>query len=219
VKTSLTESVAGRCYRRLVPVANELEPEPSSAPEPDESLDPQTDSWAQVKAVSRWAVANPITFVTLVGLLLYGVLRFSSSLFYGRLGFTPEEVGLSYVSTIGRAVYGLMTLGALYFVIRLVLEPAVMWSFGHMRNVWRRPNRLEPIPVSVTPHLKHAWNEIGSDFFSGFIILAFVLSPIFFVWDSVGEVQAGKPQEGGLIGGFRGRGMPRLTRVGSLMFS
>jgi hypothetical protein len=45
-------------------------------------------------AARKWAQNNVPAAVTLVGLVLYGSLGLSARLFYGRLGFRPEEVGL-----------------------------------------------------------------------------------------------------------------------------
>ena len=58
-----------------------------------------------------WVARNAGVALTIGGVLLYSVLRLSAVMFYSRLGFTPEEVGLGYVETLA------WMLGALLIVI------------------------------------------------------------------------------------------------------
>lgn len=81
--------------------------------------------------------------LTLLGLSLYTILRFSYSKFYAELGTAPEEVGLGYEDILSRSaagvvlfllafgiVFGLLFLFGIVFS-RLSLRP---W----MRRRWRR---------------------------------------------------------------------------------
>jgi hypothetical protein len=71
--------------------------------------------------------------LTATGLVLYGMLGTAYSLFYGRLGVNPEDVGLGYAATISRST-GFVLIAVC--VSALVFLPA-LWIY--MRNrVWRR---------------------------------------------------------------------------------
>jgi len=62
----------------------------------------------RLETLRRWSVANPVTALTLAGVLSYGSLRFGATVFFSRLGFTPEEVGLGYAEMLARAALGLL---------------------------------------------------------------------------------------------------------------
>jgi hypothetical protein len=50
-----------------------------------------TNPWS---AAAEWLGTGGVAAITAVGLLLYVFLRLPYSLFYGRLGTSPEELGL-----------------------------------------------------------------------------------------------------------------------------
>lgn len=70
--------------------------------------------------------------MTLAGLVLYGFLRLSASLFYGRLGVSREEVGLDHAQTLAQSLFGLIFLAAYFavaqYVIPLLLVPLSRWE-------------------------------------------------------------------------------------------
>lgn len=82
----------------------------------------------------RWVRDNLPVVLTLVGLLVYGSLRLSAGIFYGRLGFTPEDVGLGYAEIVARSLY---TLILLTFYGGLVVV-AGLWLAGTIRFVVER---------------------------------------------------------------------------------
>ena len=57
-----------------------------------------------------WLTYGPAV-LTGVGVLIYGILNISYSLFYDRLGVRPEDVGLTYVTTLSRST-GFIALAA-----------------------------------------------------------------------------------------------------------
>jgi hypothetical protein len=85
-------------------------------------------AWALLRDQAAWISHHLVEAVTLGGVVAYGALRLSAGMFYERLGFRPEEVGSSYLATLGRglegAVWGLfglwVTLMALAFALLLV---------------------------------------------------------------------------------------------------
>jgi hypothetical protein len=86
-----------------------------------------------------WIAGNPIPAVTLAGLMLYGSLRLANGIFYYRLGFRPEEVGLGYAETISGAV-GLLVFFATgrimagFLAVFLAALVGVLWPRrGHGR--------------------------------------------------------------------------------------
>ena len=53
-------------------------------------------------AIASWAAIFPAVLGG-VGVLLFGVLTLGYAAFYGRLGLTPETVGLTYANTLARS--------------------------------------------------------------------------------------------------------------------
>jgi hypothetical protein len=70
-----------------------------------------------------WLTFGPAV-LTGAGVLIYGVLNISYSLFYDRLGVSPEDVGLTYVTTLSRStgfvalIAGVLAFGVLPLVVR-----------------------------------------------------------------------------------------------------
>jgi hypothetical protein len=74
-------------------------------------------------AVVTWAGANPLIGLTLGGLFVYGALRLDYSLFYGRFGIKPEDVGLGYGEVLSQSVAGLVAYAVFLLVISVLLRP------------------------------------------------------------------------------------------------
>lgn len=68
---------------------------------------------------------NATTILAVTGVVLYGVLAFSSSLFYNKLGVSLSDVGLGY-STILSTSVGVIVLVLIFVSIALVL--ALSWT-------------------------------------------------------------------------------------------
>ena len=58
-------------------------------------------------------LSDPKTGITVVGLLLYAVLRISYVIFYESFGLTPDDLGWSYLDLLGQAAVGLVGLTVL----------------------------------------------------------------------------------------------------------
>jgi hypothetical protein len=56
----------------------------------------------------RWALEHSTAVLGLIGLAVYGVVRFGIDAFYSRLGVTADEVGLTYGAILSRAALGLL---------------------------------------------------------------------------------------------------------------
>jgi hypothetical protein len=67
-----------------------------------------------------WVYKNPAPSLTIAGVLVYTLLRVNYALFYGRLGVTPEDVGLTYVSILIQTI-GVLA-GTAYLLVYMVLE-------------------------------------------------------------------------------------------------
>jgi hypothetical protein len=84
---------------------------------------------------SQW-LSNIPALLTAIGLVLYGMLNMAYSLFYGRLGVNPEDVGLGYAATISRSTG--------FVVIAVSLSAAVflpaIWTSIENRE-WRKARR------------------------------------------------------------------------------
>jgi hypothetical protein len=83
-----------------------------------------------------WFVTNPLGSLTVIGLLLYGLLRFSHWLFFSNLGSSPEEVGLSYQSILASTLLGVLTVAVSF---TLLIVAYVASSFVYIELVRRSP--------------------------------------------------------------------------------
>jgi hypothetical protein len=71
--------------------------------------------------------------LTLVGLGLYGALRFGQQIYCNKLGITPEEIGLSYIASLSRAGVILLALASpltVLFALSLLNGPVAGVSRG-----------------------------------------------------------------------------------------
>lgn len=158
-----------------------------------------------MRGVARWSWENPIPSLTLAGLVLYGLLRLSAALFYGRLGFQPEDVGLTYASTIGRALYGVLFL-ALAYSAMYFLVPSIAWLGGLIMRGWYRvtgrPDRAELVRAGIRARFERAWSSLIRAILSGVVILVLAFLPVVIALSRVGSVQNGQPQSSGVFSGY-----------------
>jgi hypothetical protein len=75
-----------------------------------------TNPWS---AAAEWLGKTGVAAITAVGLLLYVFLRLPYSLFYGRLGTSPEELRLGYVEILAQSTVGIFLISAAGLVIVL----------------------------------------------------------------------------------------------------
>jgi hypothetical protein len=113
---------------------------PSDRQEPDKPAEPPA-------APSRMGlirgIANDYKAVaSLVGLLVYGIVRVSYDAYYTRLGVFPEAVGLTEATILGRAV--------LYLALSASIAAIVggLW-FGAVRVALPRFSGLSPLPLAA----------------------------------------------------------------------
>jgi hypothetical protein len=80
-------------------------PETDEAPgvEPDDKQARSDDKDGGTRGLLRAILADHKALVSLVGVLIYGVVRVAYDAFYTRLGVFPEAVGLSETTILGRA--------------------------------------------------------------------------------------------------------------------
>ena len=88
-----------------------------------------TDGPRQQPSPFNWLSLGPAV-IPAAGVLLYGALNIAYSLFYGRLGVSPEDVGLGYASTLSRSTG---------FVLVVVLG----FVFGVSPILWQRSLRRQ----------------------------------------------------------------------------
>jgi hypothetical protein len=77
-------------------------------------------------ALGTWALGNPLSAVTALGLLVYGFLRYVYARFYSPLGVKPEEVGLGYAEILSQSVVGLLLFSAVMFLLLFIGAIAVI---------------------------------------------------------------------------------------------
>jgi hypothetical protein len=78
-------------------------------------------------ALGTWAIENPLSALTGLGLVLYGFLRLIYARFYSPLGVKPEEVGLGYAETLSQSV-GLLLYSAIMFFLILLLVCLLLFN-------------------------------------------------------------------------------------------
>jgi hypothetical protein len=86
------------------------------------------DSQHQDHPVGDWLAANPLAALTLLGVVLYGLIRLGHSLFYSEFGLSPNEVGLGYGDALARAA------GFAAYVLLFVA--AILTVFWAARRKW-----------------------------------------------------------------------------------
>jgi hypothetical protein len=89
--------------------------------------------------VAGWILRNVLTALTIAGLTTYVAVRLSAVIFYSRLGFTPEEVGLGYVESLSWMMLALLFLAALRVAVKLVVPRGVAALEVLVRRVRRQP--------------------------------------------------------------------------------
>jgi hypothetical protein len=114
----------------------------------------------------------------ILGLALYGAARIAEETFYRALGTSPEEVGLSYLTTVTRAAIGVVSAGTLILIYFLALQAlSAFFSYRESRRARERPIPPKP-PVSF-------WRTRDSDLLK--IILSGLVSAItlfFIMWEN-----------------------------------
>ena len=109
--------------------------------------------WSKVRA---WVTANTVAALTLSGLILYVILRLPYSIYYGRLGSSPEDIGLDYISLLSQSVLGVLSVAlvivcvlALAFLVTVYIKflgmssrrYSSLWDYfrihGRLRSKWR----------------------------------------------------------------------------------
>jgi hypothetical protein len=140
----------------------------------------------------RFIRDNLAVTLTLAGLLVYSSLRLSAGIFYGRFGFTPEDVGLGYAEILARSLYTLILLtvygGLLIF--------ATLWVAGALRIVMQRsagsllrertPKRVDrPSLVDYGKQYLVLWPALTA--------VAVLAIPIFNAAIEADSVEAGRP--------------------------
>jgi hypothetical protein len=91
--------------------------------------------------VAGWILDNVAATLTIIGVTTYVVLRLSAVIFYSRLGFTPDDVGLGYVETLSWMMFALLLIVALRVLVKLIVPRALA-----RLKVWARRRRGRPGP-------------------------------------------------------------------------
>ncbi len=95
----------------------------------------------------RGLLSDYRTFASLVGLLVYGVVRVAYDAYYTRLGVFPEAVGLSETTILGRAVLYLALTVSIAAIFGGLWLLAVGWSLERSRTPRRR------VRITTAPRL------------------------------------------------------------------
>ena len=92
------------------------------------------------ETVLEWIRASGLLLVTVLGILLYIVFSVPATIFYGRLGTTPGEVGITYSSLLSGSTFGilviLVVLTLAFFAVSFIIAFFTL-GFRTQRFVYR----------------------------------------------------------------------------------
>lgn len=130
---------------------------PPLVEEPTISQSPTPTPQGLTGQVSKWIVSNLVTSYTLLGLFIYALLRISYSLFYGRFGVSPEEVGLGFAEILSQAAVGILFVFAIQFVV--VLPWVFLGRYAH-KNIKDWLNEKSQRVKSVREQKGRIWAAV-----------------------------------------------------------
>lgn len=109
---------------------------PQTAPEPATPAAPAVEAPARPSRMGflRAIASDYKAIASLIGLLVYGVVRVAYDAFYTRLGVFPEAVGLSETTILGRAVLYLALTVSMAAIFGGLWLAAVAWSLERSRT-------------------------------------------------------------------------------------
>jgi hypothetical protein len=148
-----------------------------------------------------WVVRNPIPALPILGVLLYGIQRLGAAVFYGRMGFTPEDVGFGYASGISQAVFGGLGFATAFLLFPFALGLPVA-GISLLRSLWfmarRNPRgaRAWKRARSHIGEIRRTWYE---EIVSTIVLLGFLSFPLVSAMSSGDEAAAGHPHPPGAI--------------------
>jgi hypothetical protein len=75
-----------------------------------------------------WIRHDTAASLAVGGLVLYVILRLPYSIYYAKLGTTPEEVGLSYADLLGKSTLGVLLALALGLLLWFAISYLITWT-------------------------------------------------------------------------------------------
>jgi hypothetical protein len=122
------------------------------------------------------------TLLAFVGVLIYGAFRLCYDAFYGELGVTPEEVGISPTAILLRAIIGIVYLsGVAATVLAALLVMAASWSFSRDMAIATatKPEAPKVVAMSLWAVKLSSWVLVV------FVFLTSNFSVIFGIWQTI----------------------------------
>jgi len=139
----------------------------------------------------RFIRENVAVTLTVVGLLVYTSLRLSAGIFYGRFGFTPEDVGLGYAEILARSLYTLILLtvyGGILIFATLWLAASVAFVAEQASASIRGRSRSQVAPKSL---VSHGWEFVR--LWPALTVLAVLAIPVVAAAIEADSVEEGRP--------------------------
>lgn len=121
----MTRTAANGAWRRRAVVANRRR-QPTRPPG---GLGRRQSASADGGLFSRLA-EHAIAIVTILGLALYVLMRLPYGIYYGRLGSSPEEVGLNYVALLSQSAVGVTAAIAVVLIGALLISAPIAYFAG-----------------------------------------------------------------------------------------
>ncbi len=116
--------------------------------------------------------------ISILGVVLYGMLRLAYLFFYLRLRTTPEEVGYGYSRVLSESVVGAIELIVLVFVPLLLIGLGLDWGVTIWRR--RRPSRV-PGAARNAPR-SHPLRRVAIRGFIASVVIVVVSLPVLASW-------------------------------------
>ena len=86
-----------------------------------------------MESLPRWAT-DPRTVLTVLGIVLYAVLRIAYSVFYSNFGLTPDDLGLGYLDLLIQSAVGTVLLLMAMFIVEALVAIAYVGIWGDFRD-------------------------------------------------------------------------------------
>jgi phosphoglycerol transferase MdoB-like AlkP superfamily enzyme len=129
-----------------------------------------------------WMVANPIFLLTIATAGFYAAVRYGQQKFYGRLGLTPEDVGLDRFDTLARSTG--LAFAVLLFLTVVVAGPVMVYGL-----IKYHETRV-PFPA---PRLFRAFFAAAAFAAAVLVVVAYVGTFSRQATSAVATVKAGRP--------------------------
>jgi len=171
---------------------------PSDAPSPGFSEAPDIRGHRWLAGVARWSLDHLPYVFTLMGLVLFALIRTSYAVFYRRFGLTPEDLGISYPQILaqsGVAAVIFVLYGLIFWVMLKIARFVLLEAWVAISLLLRRAPRTTSFRNRLRRYTR---GRVAAVLAIAFVAFAFAIQPLYFAQYADRATQ-GKPV---LLGGL-----------------